>query len=89
MPTLFVRHTVGDYAAWRRVYDEADALRREAGVTSHGVYQRLDAPNDITVYHEFATLEAARAFLDRPELQVAMQRAGVQGAPEVWLTNRV
>ena len=28
MATLFFRHTVADYASWRKVYDEFDAVRR-------------------------------------------------------------
>jgi hypothetical protein len=33
MVRLFVRHTVSDYQAWRKVYDEFDAERRPMGVT--------------------------------------------------------
>lgn len=88
MATLFVRHTVTNYGAWRKVYDELDALRRSMGVTSDGVYQ-LDAnPNDITVYHEFNSIDAARAFAGSNELRDAMGRAGVVGAPDVWITER-
>jgi quinol monooxygenase YgiN len=77
MATLIVRHTVSDYASLRNVYDEFDATRRVKGVTSHGIYQ-LDAnPNDVTVYHEFDTMEAAKAFAGSQELREAMQRTGV------------
>jgi hypothetical protein len=40
------------------------------------------------VTHEFATLEAARAFAGSSELRAAMHDAGVQGAPTVWFTER-
>jgi len=33
MATLFVRHTVSDYTAWRKVYDDLDATRKSMGVT--------------------------------------------------------
>ena len=88
MPTLFVRHNVADYAAWRKVYDEFDPRRRELGVTSHGVYQADGNPNDVTVYHEFDSMDKAKSFVSSSDLKDAMSRAGVQGAPDVWITQR-
>jgi hypothetical protein len=32
--TLAVRHHVRDYAAWRKVYDEAESLRAQHGWTA-------------------------------------------------------
>lgn len=89
MATLFVRHTVSDYAAWRSIFD-AFALTQDAmGVTDKAVYQAADDPNDITVTHEFATLEEARAFAGSGELKAAMHDAGVTSAPTIWFANRV
>ncbi len=87
MVRLFVRHPVADYAAWRRVYDEFGVERRPMGVTGHAVYQSLDDPNDVTVWHDFATREAAEAFASSERLRDAMQRAGVQGRPTVWFVK--
>ena len=28
MATMFVRHTISDYKAWRKVYDESPLFRR-------------------------------------------------------------
>jgi hypothetical protein len=88
MATLFVRHTVADYAAWRKGYDEFDAKRRSMGVTSDGVYQLDGNPNDITIYHEFNSMDAAKAFAASNELRETMGRAGVVGAPDIWFTQR-
>ena len=50
---------------------------------------KLDGnPNDVTIYHEFSNMDAAKAFAANPKLKEAMQAAGVQGAPEIWFTNR-
>jgi hypothetical protein len=57
------------------------------GVTAQAVYQAN--PNDITVTHEFSTVEAAQAFVKSEELKQAMQNAGVVGAPTIWFTNKV
>ena len=89
MATLFVRHTVSDYKAWRKGYDDFDAARKSLGVTAAAVYQATDNPNDMTITHDFATLEATQAFARSPELKKAMQNAGVVGAPTIWFTNKV
>ena len=89
MATLFFRHTVADYAAWRKVYDEIDPQRKSMGVTSHGVYQADGNPNDVTGYHEFNSMEHAKAFAGSDLLHEAMQRAGVQGTPDIWFAERV
>ena len=89
MATLFVRHEVSDYAAWRRIYDEFAPVQKANGVMAEAVYQSLDNPNNVTIIHEFATPEAALAFGTLEELRAAMRRGGVLGAPTVWLTNKV
>jgi hypothetical protein len=87
MATLFVRHQVSDYAAWRRVYDGFAPTKAALGVQTATVYRAADDPNNITVTHDFATLEAAQAFAASPELRAAMHDAGVQGAPTIWFTE--
>ena len=89
MSTMFIRHTVSDYQAWRKVYDSVGPLQKAMGVTAEAVYQAADNPNDITVTHEFATIEAAQAFVKSDELHKVMQRAGVVGTPAIWFTNKV
>ena len=88
MATMFIRHRVADYAAWRRVYDSFAPTQKRLGVQAEAVYQAADDPRDITVSHDFATLEAAHAFAGNAELKAAMAAAGVQGAPTIWFTTR-
>jgi len=87
MTTMFVRHTVSDYAAWRKVYDSVAPMRKAGGVTAEAVYRGADDSNDITVTHEFASLEAARTFAGSADLKAAMQ-AGVVGAPTIWFADK-
>jgi hypothetical protein len=86
---MFVRHTVADYDTWRQVYDSAGEMQEAAGVRGKGVYQSLDDPRDITVWHDFDDLETAQAFAGAADLGERMTAAGVQGEPEVWLTQEV
>ncbi|MEO8251019.1 MAG: cyclase [Chloroflexota bacterium] len=88
MATLFVRHKVAAYAAWRETYNAFDPTRKALGVTADAVYQAADDPNEVTVTHDFATLEAAKAFVANSELHEAMDKSGVVGEPAIWITNR-
>jgi hypothetical protein len=88
MATLFVRHTVADYAAWRRIFDDFAPTQEALGVIDKAVYMGADDDNDITVSHDFATVEAARAFAGSPELKAAMHDAGVTSAPTIWFAIR-
>lgn len=88
MTTMFVRHTVTDYKTWRKAYDDFAAVQKAKGVTAQAVYRAAGNPNDITVTHEFASLEAAQAFAQSAELKSAMQNAGVAGAPTIWFTDK-
>ena len=88
MATLFVRHKVSDFATWKAAYDAFDAERSGMGVTGQGVYQADGDPSDVTAYHHFENMSAAKAFLDSPRLKEVMESAGVVGQPDLWLTNR-
>jgi hypothetical protein len=85
---LFVHHEVADYAAWRKAYNAFRATQIKMGVTAQAVYQSVDDPNDVVVTHDFASAEQAKAFVSSDVLKSAMQKAGVKGAPQTWITTR-
>jgi quinol monooxygenase YgiN len=85
---MFVRHTVSNYETWRKAYDAFASIQKAKGVAGQAVYQATDNPNDITVTHEFASMDAAQAFVNSDELKKAMHNAGVMGAPTIWFTNK-
>lgn len=89
MATMFARHEVKDFAVWKSAYDAFDSERKSMGVTGHGIYQSDGNPNDVTVYHRFDTMDAAREFAGSERLKEIMSDAGVVGTPDVWLTNEV
>jgi quinol monooxygenase YgiN len=85
---MFVRHEVADYGAWRKAFDAFAPTQKKAGVIYKAVYQSIDDPNDVTVIHEFRSLEKAKAFAALPELKAAMENGGVKGAPQIWYTTK-
>jgi quinol monooxygenase YgiN len=84
MVTMFVKHKIGSYGNWKRIYDEVQPLRKERGVTSASVYRDASDPNLIIVTHQFKDLNAATAFANSEDLKATMAKAGVIGAPEFW-----
>ena len=86
MVRLFLRINVVDYETWREVYDEFYGERVAMGVMGDAAFQLVDDPNDVTVWHDFETAEVARAFVSSDTLRNVMQRAGVQGEPQLWFT---
>jgi hypothetical protein len=88
MATLFVRHKVTDFAKWKKVYDDLGPTQKRMGVTAEAIYRAADNPDDVTVTHDFASIEAAQAFAASNELRTAMQSAGIAGAPTIWFGNR-
>lgn len=83
MTLMVVRHSVRDYAAWRKAYDEVKPMQTAGGVLEESVYQDPADPNDVLVLHRFANQAKAQAFASSPDLRDAMQRAGVAGPPRV------
>ena len=89
MVTLFVRHQVKEFGAWKAAYNAFDEERKTMGVTSHAVYQSEDNPNEVTLYHEFKNLDSAKAFLDSSRLKEVMEMAGVASSPDIWFGKQV
>lgn len=88
MAVLTVRHTVGDYAAWKAGYDNHGASRKEHGAIRDQVLRSIDHPNDLVVLIEFGTLADAKAFANDPALKEAMSASGVVGMPDISFRER-
>ena len=85
---MFVRHDVADYGVWRKAFDAFAPTQKKLGVIYKAVYQSTDNANDVTVIHDFHSLEKAKAFAASPELKAAMEKSGVKGAPQIWYTTK-
>ena len=87
MVRMFARHPVKDFASWKKAYDDFDAERRDLGVRAHGVFQAVDDPADVTIWHDFDSVDAARGFAESDRLREVMAHAGVAGEPSIWFTE--
>jgi hypothetical protein len=80
---MIVIHEVADFAAWKKVYDSVEPLRKKSGIFGAAVNRGLDAPNLVTVYHQAATRAELEAFVGSAELKAAMKAGGVKGPPQI------
>jgi hypothetical protein len=87
MTKVIVQHHVVDYDRWYPVFTEHENIRRRHGATGHAISREVADPNSVLIVNEFATLEGARAFSQDPSLPEAMQRGGVDRAPQVWIVD--
>jgi hypothetical protein len=89
MIRMFVRHPVAAFATWKQAYDAFADERKGLGVVGDAVFKSTDDPNDVTVWHDFETIESANAFADSTRLHEVMSEAGVVGKPTIWFTAPV
>ena len=83
MATAIVRHSVTDFTSWKAFFDGAEEMRRQAGMTAWNIYTTTGDDTDVTAVLEFGTLTQAQAHFADPNLQAAMQQAGVNSKPEI------
>ena len=85
MTTIAVRQTVADFDTWKDAFDGHADVRRLHGAVSHRV---LRDGNAVTVLLDFSDLTSAQGFAADPSLKAAMEKGGVQGAPEItWCAD--
>jgi imidazolonepropionase-like amidohydrolase len=85
MTTLAVQHKVADFEAWKPVFDEHGAVRKEHGCTSETVLRAADDADNVLVLMRFPTAADAHGFMADPSLPEAMGRGGVVGTPRIEL----
>ena len=83
MATMIVTHRVSDFDSWKKAYESHSGARANAGFTGASIHRDHLDPNLITVVLKNPSLEAAKTFAGSPDLRETMQKAGVQGPPEV------
>lgn len=89
MASMLVQHKVKDFAAWKNVYDSVADLRASNGELSDQIYRDASDPNRLTVIFKWDSLANAQKYAQSPELKAAMEKAGVEGPPNIFFLNEV
>ena len=87
MATIFLRHPVASYDAWRPLYDDDVARRDTAGLTEVGVFRDASDPNSVLLVWDTDDVSGFEAMLADEALKAVMDEAGVTGPPEVWIAG--
>jgi quinol monooxygenase YgiN len=85
MAHVLIIHEVEDYTAWKKVFDKAADIRKEAGEISYQVLKYENAPNKIVHFSIWTAHEAAKSFFESPKLVQIRVEAGVKAPDFIYL----
>ena len=85
MQFVLIIHEVADYPAWKKIFDQAAALRKDAGEIAYQVLKYENDPNRIVHFSRWNSLKAAREFFESDQLVEIRARAGVTAPEFIYL----
>lgn len=88
MQYVLIIHEVANYAAWKKIFDEASAIRKAAGERAFQVLKYQNDPNRIVHFSSWTSIEDAKRFFESPRLVRIRAEAGVK-APEFIYLNQL
>ncbi|OGM11216.1 hypothetical protein A2Z22_00665 [Candidatus Woesebacteria bacterium RBG_16_34_12] len=89
MPHVLIRHKVKDYKKWKSVFDEHIDFRKAGGEKGGQVFRNIDNTSEVITVLKWDTIEKARKFIESVDLKKAMEKAGVDGKPEIYFLEEV
>jgi quinol monooxygenase YgiN len=85
MEHVLIIHAVQDYESWKRVFDNAAAIRKEAGEQSYQVLRYENDPNKVVHFSRWESIAKAKAFFESPRLVEIRRQAGVEAPQFIYL----
>ncbi len=85
MQYVLIIHEVENYEAWKKVFDRAASIRKEAGERSYQVLKYDNEPNKIVHFSAWTSIADARAFFESPKLVKIREEAGVKAPEFIYL----
>lgn len=85
MQYVLIIHEVEDYQAWKQVFDQAAAMRKDEGEISYQLLRYDNDANNIVHFSQWSSLERARRFFESPELVEIRKKAGVKAPDFIYL----
>ena len=85
MQHVLIIHEVEAYPAWKAVFDEAAAIRKNAGEISYQLLRYDNDANAIVHFSAWSSLEQARRFFESPALVEIREKAGVKAPHFIYL----
>ena len=85
MSHVLIIHEVADYPAWKKVFDGAAGIRREAGERSYQVLRYETDADKIVHFSVWTSTADARRFFESPRLVQIRKDAGVKSPEFIYL----
>jgi quinol monooxygenase YgiN len=85
MQYVLIIHEVEDYKSWKKVFDHAADIRKEAGEISYQVLKYVDNPRKIVHFSAWTSITAAKQFFESLKLVEIRIEAGVKSPEFIYL----
>jgi quinol monooxygenase YgiN len=85
MQHVLIIHEVADYPAWKKVFDGAADIRKEAGERSYQVLKYQNDANRIVHFSVWTSIDDAKRFFESPKLERIRVEAGVKSPDFIYL----
>ncbi|WPR73059.1 antibiotic biosynthesis monooxygenase [Flavobacterium sp. NG2] len=85
MKYVLIIHEVEDYNAWKKIFDNASEIRKEAGEISYQVLKYENDPKKIVHFSVWSSIENAKQFFESPKLIEIRKEAGVKSPEFIYL----
>jgi hypothetical protein len=82
MAFIMTRIEVGDYEAWKPMFDQDSPGTRRAAI-GHRLFRSVDNPNEVFIQVEFDSTEEARAARERLVASAVLARFADKSGPTV------
>ena len=82
---MLIIHEVLDYDLWKKIFDDASQLRKDAGEISYQVLKYDKDKNKIVHFSKWKGHKEARAFFESPLLIQIRKDAGVKSPEFIYL----
>ena len=85
MQYVLIIHEVEDYESWKKVFDNASDIRKEAGERSYQVLKYESDPNKVVHFSSWTSIDDAKRFFESPKLIRIRAEAGVKAPDFIYL----
>jgi quinol monooxygenase YgiN len=85
MQYVLIIHEVEDYESWKKVFDNAADIRKQAGERTYQVLNYEKDPNKIVHFSSWTSIEDAKQFFESPQLVQIRIEAGVKSPDFIYL----
>ena len=82
---VLIIHEVANYEAWKKVFDGAAGIRKEAGERSYQVLRYENEPKKIVHFSAWTSRADAKAFFESARLVKIRHEAGVKAPEFIYL----